>query len=193
MYSMQFQFFSVGRFQQLLLLGLSMMIASLQASTTQNESASRAAEVVMGEIEYELPHELGVLTMYLPLHWISGESDRVEALWIDTNGKPFKDNVTLTVRDGSKVEYPEEFLDRAIVATISTVDSSTVSNREKTSTRRLISFKRTVGGQEILQTRLFIYTESAEKSYLLMLDHSRLLDGDPVDFSQVKIKKMAPK
>ena len=190
---MRFQFFSVGRFQQLLLLCLSMIIASLQASTTQNESASRAAEVVMGEIEYELPHELGVLTMYLPLHWISGESDRVEALWIDTNGKPFKDNVTLTVRDGSKVEYPEGFLDRAIVATISTVDSSTVSNREKTSTRRLISFKRTVGGQEILQTRLFIYTESAEKSYLLMLDHSRLLDGDPVDFSQVKIKKMAPK
>ena len=164
------------------------MTASIQASTTQNETAAGSGDVVMGKVEYELPHELGVLSMQLPLHWVGGRADRVEALWIDQNGKPFKDNVTLTVRDGSKVEYPEEFLDRAIVATISTVDSSTVSNRKKTSTRRLISFKRTVGGQEILQTRLFIYTESADKSYLLMLDHSRLLDGDPVDFSQVKIK-----
>ena len=188
MHSVRLQVFSMGRFQQLLLFGLFMMTASIQASTTQNETAAGSGDVVMGKVEYELPHELGVLSMQLPLHWVGGRADRVEALWIDQNGKPFKDNVTLTIRDGNKVEYPEEFLDRAIVATISSVDPSTVSNREKIPTRRLISFQRTIGGQEIMQTRLFIYTELADKSYLLMLDHSRLLDGVPVDLSQVRIK-----
>lgn len=185
---MQFQVFSAGSLQRFLLLGLFIMNASLQASAAQNDTASRASELAMGNVEYELPHELGVLTMQLPLHWVGGRADGVEALWIDQDGSPFKDNVTLTIRDGSKVANSDKLLDRMITAMVQGVEPSTVSSVEKTQGRRMVSFERTVGGQEIIQTSLTIYAESAEKSYLLTLNHSRPLDADPIDLREVSIK-----
>ncbi|MFK7888875.1 MAG: hypothetical protein AB8B87_09500, partial [Granulosicoccus sp.] len=96
--------------------------------------------------------------------------------------------VTLTIRDGSKVANSDKLLDRMITAMVQGVEPSTVSSVEKTQGRRMVSFERTVGGQEIIQTSLTIYAESAEKSYLLTLNHSRPLDADPIDLREVSIK-----
>ena len=185
---MRLQVFSAGSLQRFLLIGLLIMNASLQAATVQNETVSETGDVMTGQIEYELPHQLGVLTMQLPLHWVGGRADGVEALWIDQHGSPFKDNVTLTIRDGNKVSNPDELLDRTVIAMIRGLEHSSVSNVEKTQARRLVSFERTVGGQEIIQTGLVIYAESAEKSYLLTLNHSRPLNADSIDLRQVEIK-----
>ena len=83
---------------------------------------------------------------------------------------------------------PDELLDRTVIAMIRGLEHSSVSNVEKTQARRLVSFERTVGGQEIIQTGLVIYAESAEKSYLLTLNHSRPLNADSIDLRQVEIK-----
>ena len=188
MCSMRLEFYSKSNMQRLLLVGLFIMNASLHVSATQLKTASETNDVVMGSVEYELPHELGILTMQLPLHWVGGRADGVEALWIDQNGSPFKDNVTLTIRVGGKVANPDELLDRAIVAMIKDIEPSAVSDVEKTQARRSISFERSVGAQEIAQTVLLLYAESADKSYLLTLNHSRPSNAEPINLNQAKIR-----
>lgn len=184
---MQLRDFGSNRLQRLFILVLFTMCLSVQAAEKTLHAASGASEVMMGKIDYALPDNLGTLTLQLPMHWVGARADGVEVLWIDQNGGPFKDNVTLTIRGGNKVADSNELLNKAMSSIVNSVEHSTRSHIQETQDRRLISFERTVSGQEITQTILVIYTESAEKSYLLTLNHSRQVNADPIDLSQVRI------
>lgn len=176
-----------NKLRRFIVCGLLILGMSASASEQTSNTASDTAEVVMGNIEYELPHELGTLTLQVPLHWVGARADGIEVGWIDQNGSPFKDNVTLSIRNRPKVTNTSGLLDNYIAALIKEVEHLTVSDVEKTEHRRLISFERVMGGLEITQTLLAIYTESADTSYLLALNYSRLKTVKAVDLDRVEI------
>ena len=166
-----------------------MLSVSAHASETPLSTDSGNNEVVMGKVEYELPDKLGILTLPIPLHWLGGKADGVEAMWIDQHASPFKSNVTLAITDRDKVSNPDAFLDAYVAALIKHVEHATVSDVEKTQTGRKLFFQRpTDEGQEIRQTALVIYTESTSKSYLLTLTLSRPVNVEPVDLDQARIE-----
>lgn len=187
MRQVQLKIFSTGSFRQLLLFGLLSMSPSIQATNNQTKIDQVSNQIVMQTVTYQLPHELGTLSLYVPEHWVQATSDGTEVLWIDIEGKPFRDNVTLTIRNWNKTSDSENFLDKATDNIVSSLESITVSEIEKVKNRRLVSFDRILGGQEITQSILIIYAELSEKSYTLMLNHSRPTDVKSINFSEAKI------
>ncbi len=185
---MQLVISSKGNLLRFLILGLFIIGVSAHASETPQSNASGDSEIVMGKVEYELPHQLGILTLQVPLHWVGARAEGIEVGWIDQDGSPFKDNVTLTMRDRDRVGNTEGLLDNYVKAMIESVEHTSVTDVEKAEGRRSMSFERTVGGQEITQTMLAIYTESADKSYLLTLNHSRLAGVEAIDLNQIKLE-----
>lgn len=142
----------------------------------------------MGKVEYKLPEDLGTLTFGLPSHWVGARADGVDAVWIDQKASPFKDNVTLKIRPVTKVDDGEQLLDVYIEKLINSLDeASPKSDAAKTPGRRSITFDNSISGHDLTQQVSVLYTESAEKSYLLVLNHSRLTTGKPVDLSQAAI------
>lgn len=185
---MLLEIYTIGSLRRFLVFGLFIMSLSVHASETPQSTTSGANEVVMGKVEYELPDNLGTLTLKVPLHWVGASVDGLLAAWVDQDGSSFKDNVTLSIREGDKVTDTDELLERTIGLMVNSAGISNVSDIEKTEARRLVSYDRTVESQAITQTALIIYTESADKSYLLMLNHSRPIGVDAIDLNQAKIK-----
>ena len=180
--------FLIGSFKHLLTLGLILMSATTSAQSLQPGSNSETDERTMGRVDYELPYELGILTFEVPLHWVAARVDGAEALWMDNVSDGFKENVTLTIRFEQKVADPEQWLDKAVENLIDQIEANAVSDITKAPAQRTVSFDRVVGGYEITQTPFLVYTESSDKSYLLMLNHSRDLHEESIDFSKVKLE-----
>lgn len=184
---MRLKILSISSFNRLFILSLIVMSGTINAADFQSGSDSDTNGEIMGKVEYKLPDTLGTLTFELPSHWVGARAEGVEVLWINQNAELFKDNVTLKIRDVKKAADADQLLDLYIERLVAEVDATSVSDAEKTTGRRSISFERTIDGHEITQNILVIYTESSEQSHLLILNHSRMLNSDPVDMSAAKI------
>ena len=184
---MQLGIFSVGSFRQLLILSLIFVSGAMHAADQTSDSNSETNGEIMGKVEYKLPDELGTLTFDLPSHWVGARADGVEALWIDQDATPFKDNVTLKIRAVTKVSDSEQLLDVYIDKLVNSLEATPVADVKKTAGHRSISFNNSVSGHELTQQVSVVYTESTEKSYLIILNHSLLSTGKPLDLSQAAI------
>ena len=178
----------IGSFKHLITFGLIVVSATISAQGLQPDTNSETNARTMGRVEYKLPHELGILTFEVPLHWVGARAEGAEALWIDNDSDGFKENVTLTIRFEQKVADPEQWLDKAVENLIDQIEANAVSDITKAPAQRTVSFDRVVGGYEITQTLFLMYTEAWDKSYLLMLNHSRDSHEKSIDFSKVKLE-----
>ena len=141
----------------------------------------------MGTVEFELPDELGTLTFAVPSHWVGGNTEGVDALWIDQHASPFKDNVTLKIRPLKKYEDSEKLLDVYMNKLIENLDSTPLTETEESTGRRSMVFATSTSNLDLTQTVQVLYAESTDKSYLLVLNHSRLTTGEPLDLSNATI------
>ncbi len=184
---MRFTIATAVRLKQVLCAAILLISAFTQASETQSMSTSTDSGPAIGQVKYELPHNLGTLSMQMPLHWVGGRTEGVEALWIDQQGSPFKDNVTLVIRSGNKVSDSEALLDKSVTSIVNNTEHTAASAIRSKENGRMFDLKRVANGLEITQTSMIIYRESADKSYLLILTYTRPINSETVDFSKVTV------
>jgi len=185
---MQIRIYSVVRFQWLVLLLMFVFNAVVNADDSLLSDESDSLPDLMDSVEYELPDALGTLTLEVPIHWDSTKAQGVNALWINQGGNPFKDNITLTIHPVEKVDDGEQLLDFYLSKLIESGAAKPVSEAEKLPARRSMFFESEAGGLELAHQVLAIYTETSDKSYLIVLNHSRLRNGVPIDLSVAAIK-----
>jgi len=163
------------------------MSGALKSADIESGCESKTNDETMEKVNYQLADDLGTLTFEVPMHWVSGKTKGVDAIWFDQDGSPFRDNVTLKVRPFSKVDDAEELLDIYLKKLVESLEAKPVTDTEKTPGRRSIAFESTISDHDIAQQVLVLYAESLEKSYLLILNHSRLTTGSEVDLSPATI------
>lgn len=177
-----------GRLIQVLFGAILMISTAAHASETQLNTGTGDSGIVTGQVRYELPHDLGTLSMQIPVHWVGGRAEGVEALWIDQHGSPFKDNVTLVIRSGELVSDSEALLDKSVSSIMSNTEHTAATDVRSKQNGRMFSLDRVLEGQDITQTNMVVYKESADKSYLLILNYTRPADSEDVDFTKVTLR-----
>ncbi len=164
-----------------------MISTAAHASETQLNTASGDREIVTGQVKYELPHDLGTLSIQVPVHWVGGRAEGVEALWIDQHGEPFRDNLTLVIRSGDLVSDSEALLDQSVSSIINNTEHTAATDVRSKENGRLFSIDRVLEGQDITQTNMVVYKESAGKSYLVILNYTRPANTEDVDLTKVTL------
>lgn len=141
----------------------------------------------MGNVNYQLPEQLGTLSFSVPAHWVGARADGVEALWIEQRTQGFKDNVTLRFFSFDRVTEPEKLLDSFISKLLSDSDQTTETDVLTASGKRMVSFDSQIDDHLLRQHELVIHADSPSKSYLILLSNTHERANDPVDLSSAEI------